>query len=232
MVWCQNMKNKKKRALIITGGSLEKEFLEHHLEKNAYTMIICVDSGLKVADQMQLNIDYIVGDFDSIEDTIINKYKKAIKEHKINTTLMEYNPIKDATDTQIAVELAIEKEVDTIVILGGMGTRMDHFIATIHILLKAVSKNIETYLLDAHNKIYLANQSFSIEKRNLYGPYLSLLPFTEKVEGITLKGMKYPLSDYTMTIGESLGVSNEVIQEKAEVAFRTGILIVVEASDH
>lgn len=226
------MEKEKKRALIITGGSLEKEFLESHLEDNMYNLIICVDSGLKVADQIQLKIDYIVGDFDSIDYSIINKYKKAIKDHKIDTILMEYNPIKDATDTQIAMELAIEKEMDTIVILGGMGTRMDHFIATIHILLKALSREREAYLLDAYNKIYLANQSFSLEKRNLYGSYLSLLPFTEKVEGVTLTGMKYPLTDYTLVMGESLGVSNEVIQEKAAVEFRTGILMVVEASDH
>ena len=58
-----------------------------------------------------------------------------------------------------------------------------------------------------------------------------MIPFTEKIENLTLKGFKYPLENRTMVFGESLGISNEIVEETAEITFDRGILLVIEASD-
>lgn len=214
-----------KQFLIITGGTVSLNFLKRNLERNYYEKIICVDRGLKVAEQLGISVDYIVGDFDSVEKDVIDSYKSKFSQ------IIELNPIKDATDTQVAIELAIEKGAESIIILGGTGTRLDHMLGSIHILMIALEKGIEACILDEYNKLYLKKHSFELRKEIAYGDYISLIPLTEQVEGVTLVGMKYPLKEATLKIGESLGISNEIIDEKAVIQWRKGILIVVETKD-
>ena len=60
---------------------------------------------------------------------------------------------------------------------------------------------------------------------------MSLIPLTSTVEGLTLTGFKYPLNDYTLPIGTSLGISNEIIEDIAHIEMEKGILIVIESKD-
>lgn len=48
---------------------------------------------------------------------------------------------------------------------------------------------------------------------------------------MTLKGFKYSLDDATLKIGESIGVSNEQIEEEAEIKIKEGILILIFSKD-
>jgi thiamine pyrophosphokinase len=79
--------------------------------------------------------------------------------------------------------------------------------------------------------IYLKKQSFSILKSQQYGSFVSLLPFTEQVRGLTLKGFKYPLDKIILTAGSSLGISNEIKEDEGIVEFASGILLVTESRD-
>ena len=60
---------------------------------------------------------------------------------------------------------------------------------------------------------------------------MSILPFGGKVEKITLKGFYYPLNEYQMQADEGLGISNEIVDEEAEISLGSGRLIVVESKD-
>ncbi len=108
---------------------------------------------------------------------------------------------------------------------------MDHAIANIHILKDALEANIPCQILDRYNRIYLINKSIQLEKNNAYGKYVSLIPLTSTVEGLTLTGFKYLLNDYTLTIGTSLGISNEIVTDTAYIEMKNGILIVIESRD-
>jgi thiamine pyrophosphokinase len=70
-----------------------------------------------------------------------------------------------------------------------------------------------------------------VSKGKQYGNYISLLPLTEEVTGVTLYGFKYPLTDKTLVIGDSLGVSNELIEDEGIIVITSGTLIVVESMD-
>ena len=61
--------------------------------------------------------------------------------------------------------------------------------------------------------------------------FISLIPLTTQVTGVTLKGFKYLLQDATLTIGESIGISNEQIEKRAEIKLKDGILICIESKD-
>ena len=92
-------------------------------------------------------------------------------------------------------------------------------------------EGISAYLVDAHNRVQVIDQRTVIKRETQYGKYVSLLPFMGAVEGITLKGMKYPLEDYILDHCHSIGISNEITGEQAEIEFRTGRLIVIESKD-
>ncbi len=215
-----------KRIGIISGGDVKQDFLDSFLEKERIEQIICVDGGLRHAYERKLNVDYIVGDFDTIDPSIIQYYKEYT-----NVPIREYNRIKDSTDTDIALSLAIQMKPERIYIVGAIGSRMDHTLGNIHILKKALLSKVPTYIVNEHNRISMWNQSITLIKQNMFGEYVSFLPFTERVDNLSLKGFKYPLENCTMVNGESLGISNEIVDETAYVEFYKGILLMIEARD-
>lgn len=225
----QNMKNdrdmKENRILIITGGRVDDTFLKEQIKKETYAKIIAADSGLAAADRLGLPLDFIVGDFDSVPEQILAKYREK------STPIETFPTEKDKTDTQIAVELALMHSPTVVDIIGGTGSRLDHTMANIHLLLLPMQLGIQAYLIDPGNRISLTNHSFTLRRTQLHGDYVSLLPFTEKVSGLTLKGFKYPLDHIVLEAGSSLGVSNEITADEAIIEFTDGILLVIEAKD-
>ena len=195
--------------------------------KNTYGQnIIAGDRGLEALYQLKIIPNHVVGDFDSVSPKILEFYKKQPK-----IIFHTYNAEKDNTDTDIALKLAIQMKSSEITILGALGKRMDHAIANIHILKDALGANIPCQILDEHNRIYLVNTEKTLEKDKVYGKYISLIPLTSTVEGLTLKGFKYPLNRYNLPIGTSLGISNEIIEDIAHIEMEKGILIVIESKD-
>ena len=188
--------------------------------------IIAGDRGLEALYQLKIIPNHVVGDFDSVSPEILEFYKKQPK-----IIFHTYNAEKDNTDTDIALKLAIQMKTSEITILGALGKRMDHAIANIHILKDALGANIPCQILDEHNRIYLVNTEKTLEKDKVYGKYISLIPLTSTVEGLTLKGFKYPLNKYNLPIGTSLGISNEIIEDIAHIEMEKGILIVIESKD-
>ena len=188
--------------------------------------IIAGDRGLEALYQLKIIPNHVVGDFDSVSPEILKFYKK-----QSQIIFHTYHAEKDNTDTDIALQLAIKLKSSRITIMGALGRRMDHAIANIHILKDALEANIPCQMIDEHNRIYLINKEMTLEKDKVYGKYVSLIPLTSTVEGLTLTGFKYPLNHYTLPIGTSLGISNEIITDIAHIEMKKGILIVIESRD-
>ena len=188
--------------------------------------IIVCDRGLEALYKLKIIPNHVVGDFDSVSPEILEFYKK-----QSQIIFHTYHPEKDNTDTDIALKLAIRLKSSKITIMGALGKRIDHALANIHILKDALEANIPCQIIDEHNRIYLINKEITLEKDKIYGKYVSLIPLTSEVEGITLTGFKYPLENYTLPIGTSLGISNEIIEDRAHVEMKKGILIVIESRD-
>lgn len=212
------------KTLIVTGGSIEEKFLKSIYKKEKFDYIIACDKGLEILDKANINPTHIIGDFDSVSKDILLKYK----ENK-NVIIEELNPEKDYTDTHKALKEAIILKSEYICILGAIGTRFDHSLANINILKIALEKNIECVIINEYNKVELINKNKEIKKEEY--KYISLLPLTSKVEKITLKGFKYPLKDATLEIGDSIGISNEQIEENAKIELESGILVIIRSND-
>lgn len=212
------------KTLIVSGGNVEKDFFHEIYLNNKFDYIIASDRGLEILDKFNIKPNYIIGDFDSIDKEILNKY--------INTDIeiKELNPEKDYTDTHMALKLAIELESKDITVLGAIGTRIDHTIANIHVLKETLDNNIECKIIDERNEIQLINRKTTLEMDNNY-KYVSLIPLTTKVAGVTLAGFKYPLINATLEIGYSIGISNEQVEKYAQIELEEGILILIKSKD-
>ena len=170
--------------------------------------------------------DYVMGDFDSSDAKIVSYYRNCE-----GVQIIEFQPEKDDTDMEIAIKKAIELGSDKILILGAFGGRMDHCLANIHLLKMTLDAGVETHLVDEQNDICLITGKCELEKESQYGKYVSFLPFTDRVTGITLQGFKYPLEDYTMDKGTSLGVSNEIQEDICRISFENGIMVMIQSRD-
>lgn len=210
-----------KQTLIVTGGSININWFQNWLKEKNFDYIIAVDKGLEALDLLKIEPNYIIGDFDSINKTVLDKYKYNI---------ITLNKEKDFTDTHMALKLAIKLKSNEITIIGGTGTRIDHTLANIHILKEALDSNIKCTILDKNNKIFLIDKPADI-KKDTYYKYISLIPLTTTVESITLDGCKYLLKNATLKIGESIGISNEQLEEKTKIDFKAGILIAIYSKD-
>mgnify|MGYP003301195975 CR=1 FL=1 len=214
-------------TLIISGGNIETGLALEMLKK-PFEHIIGVDGGLRFCYEHEIVPTRIVGDFDTLEPEILDWYK-----NHTQIEIREFNPVKDSTDTHIAIGMALELQSDSITILGGTGTRLDHVLGNIQTMYLALEKNVPCQMLDSHNRIQLIRNQYSIRREEQYGTYFSLIPLTTDVTGVTIRGAKYPLEQHSFSVlgSGSLGISNEIVDEQTEIQIESGIMILIESKD-
>lgn len=211
-------------GIIICSGTInDYSFYKRYFEPASPSLIVCVDGGARHARNMGLNIDVLLGDFDSISNDDYNFFVESGAE------VLKFSELKDETDTELAVEYAIKKGCKSIIIFGGLGTRMDHSLANIFLLKKMLDRGVQGYIVNENNEITLINKQCILEKEE--NTKVTLLPFTETVEGISTKGLLYELKDAILEVGPSRGISNEFTKDKAEISIKKGLLLVIKARD-
>lgn len=214
------------RCLIITGGTIDISFAREFLQNRTYDRVVAVDAGLAVLRHLHLVPDAVVGDLDTVDPMLVQEYQKLPKvEFEI------HKPEKDETDTELALLTAARAGCNQVDILGALGGRMDHELGNIQLLYQFFRQGMDISIYDAKNRIYLIGGRKKFCKQDLYGKYISFLPLTEMVEGITLRGFKYPLNHRTIQIGTSLCISNELKKEEGVLELERGVLICVESHD-
>lgn len=211
-------------TLIVTGGTTDEKFLKKYLSENKFDKLIAVDKGLEILSKLQIRPNYIIGDFDSVNCDVLKQY-----ENK-NIPITYLKPEKDFTDTHMALKLAIQIGSTSITIIGAIGTRIDHSLANIHVLKETLDNNVQAKLVNENNEIMLINKETVIKKNGNF-KYVSIIPLTSKVTGVTLRGFKYFLENATLNIGESIGVSNEQVEDKATIEIKEGIAILIFSKD-
>lgn len=214
------------KTLIITGGAIEDSFAVRYVKEWQPDYILAADKGMEFCYRAGIEPACIIGDYDSADENVLAYFREkgGIEWH-------DYNPEKDYTDTEIAVELAIAKKSSAVHIIGATGTRLDHVIGNIQLLSKLEERNIEGRIIDPNNRIRLVRGRAVLDRESQFGTYVSLLPLTTKLNGVTLKGFKYPLANAKITSDNTLGVSNEIIEKEAVVTIEDGIGILIESRD-
>ena len=215
-----------KRALIVTGGSMDTAFGQRYIRQRQFDLTIAADSGMRFFYDTEDKPDWIIGDFDSVEEEVLRYF-----ETQEGICWSRLVPEKDDTDTEAAIRLAVAQKCNEIHILGWAGSRIDHMLGNIGLLGIGFEENIDMYLAEPQNRVRMIKENLVISKQEQYGEYISLLAVTPEVTGVTLTGMKYPLKDHTMHCYSSLGISNEIVEDEAEIRLKEGVLLVIESSE-
>jgi len=213
-------------TVLISGGSINDDFALDFLRKRSPDCIIGIDRGLHFCYRNGIKPDYVLGDFDSIDEDVMQYYK-----NQKDISVCRFPPEKDATDTQIGVEKAIALKSTSICLLGGTGGRLDHFWANVQALAFALRQGVCACMIDRQNFITLLKEDTILKREEQFGTYVSFFSLGDHVEGLTLTGFKYPLNNYFLTNSDSIAVSNEIVEHVANIKFRQGILIMMMSKD-
>lgn len=215
-----------KRIVIISGGDLDEKLALSVLKEEKDGYVIGVDRGIEFLYDHGIMPSYIVGDFDSVDGKVVSYYRD-----ETNVPIREFNPVKDASDTEIAVRLAVTLGCKEMVILGATGGRIDHLWANVQILTIPLRAGIDARILDRQNCIRLIEEETTLKKEETYGPYFSLFPLAQEVYGLNITGAKYPLHNHTLSPYDSLCVSNQFEEDEVVITFLSGTVILMETRD-
>lgn len=197
---------------VMGAGNFEvNSFIEKELSQCDY--LIAVDGGLDYVLSLGMIPDEVIGDFDSIS----SKAKKRMEKDHIHHT--QYPTEKDKTDSALALIRAVEKGATEVLMLGFIGTRMDHSLSNIFLLDRLEKSGVMGKIVDANNVILLIKDRLEIEREKFLDfKYISILPLSTSVT-IDMTGFKYEVHNLFMEFGanDGMGISNEIIANRAEI---------------
>ncbi len=185
-------------------------------------LVIAVDGGINYCGILEIEPDIILGDFDSVNEAQ-REAILAMKE-QVPDRVIALKPEKDDTDMLAALKLGLTMGYDYFLIYGATGGRLEHTLANIQCLLYLKNHDAVGYLMDGSGMIFVMKNEEVKLRDNLEG-YFSLFCLGKEAKGVTIKGMKYELDDYTMTNDFPIGVSNEFVGKEATISVADGELV-------
>lgn len=179
--------------------------------------IICADGGRSRAEAASIRPDWYVGDNDS-----------GGTPEGLPSTLLPSE--KDVSDMEMAVDQAFALGYRELILSGCTGGRGDHHLANLGLLEEIYARGGRALLIDKTNEFrFLAPGIYQVENQPRY-KYLGLIPLDKLVTGVSLRGVKYPLEDFTLRRGSTRSVSNEVLAgDTAEIEIKTGCVLLVRS---
>lgn len=206
---------------IVAGGP---EVLLPDLTEEMVDIWIGCDLGCHYILKAGLALDLAIGDFDSVSEDSLEEIKREAK------SITVYPSDKDDSDLELAIKSVDFKYGDEIIFYGVTGGRLDHAWVNIGLLKRLTIQGFQVKMVDAHHKVnfYLPGH-YTLERQS--EDYLSLLPLTAKVTGVSLTGFKYPLKHAVLSEGSSLSLSNHLIEPFGSISFQSGILMVISAKE-
>lgn len=181
-------------------------------------LLIAADGGYDALMELDLTPDIVVGDFDSRGGKVPGVTGK--------TLLVELKVQKNDTDLGHAVEMGFEKGYRDFLLFGASGGRLSHTEANIRIMRGIVERGGSAILYGKDSNIRIFKDGridYSEKDRGM----LSLFSLSEISEGVTIRGLKYSLTDYTMSFTDPIGVSNMFTGEKGYIEVRKGVLLAI-----
>ena len=182
-------------------------------------LIIGADRGYLNLIKQGTKPHIVMGDFDS--------YTGEIECDDI----VKFPPIKDDTDSAIAIKYAVEQGYKKIVVYGAIGGDLDHTIANIAHLAKYTEDGIDISFVD-RDKVIFAHYNSKIKFSSEANGRISVFAFSEKAEGVYEKGLFYTLDNATLYSNIPLGVSNEFVGTESEISVEDGTLLIYTSKEN
>jgi thiamine pyrophosphokinase len=205
-------------ALVFAGAPLSLSArVQARLAELTEAFVVAADSGAATALAFGYVPDVVVGDFDSLPPATLAELERrgvAIERHPAD---------KDATDGQLAIERALLTTPSALWLVGFLGgPRLDQALASV---LQLVTLDVPTTLFDEHNECTLLRPGRGHAWLAEPGEVISLIPLGDDVEGVTTHGLRWPLTNARLRVGDARGVSTEPVSTHVRVSIASGCLL-------
>lgn len=207
-----------RRAIIFCSGEMDTDRV--WIPEYQKDLILCADGGYRHAKRLGVIPDLIIGDLDS-----------GLTEYPSEIASRIYPSEKDATDTNLCLDYAIEQGCNEVIIFGGIGGRLDHEYSHYALLLYGLKHGVRVRMVNGHHEIWMEDKPFSMEPNEK--KYISFFPYGGDVEDFTVHGLKYEAEHMSLSCGQVQASSNQFDGgDRAEVSFRDGgILLVMRCAE-
>lgn len=214
------------RALVFLNGELMINAWGHVPELTGpWDYIVCADGGGRYALQVGVQPNLLLGDFDSLPPQM---------QHTLaDVPIRRYQRDKDETDADLAVCEVLRHGASEVVLAAALGGRLDHTLANIGLLRRLHEHGVHSVASDGKQAVWLVsakNSPFYVHEAQ--GCIISILPFTPTCTGVTLQGMRWPLTNAPLDLGTTRTISNEIVHHHASVSVSEGQLLVMVTRTH
>ena len=201
-------------ALIFANGDLG------HTEcPSDVDLVLCADGGMRNAAALGIWPDVVIGDLDSLPEGAM----EMLEAHGVHVAL--HPRAKDETDLELALLYAAAHGARQATVLGTRGGRLDHELGNLLLLAHPDLRGIDVrFRADRQEALLVEGEKVLVGKP---GDLLSLLPIGGDAHGITTHGLEYALSDETLYLGRTRGISNAFVGSRATVRLGSGILLAI-----
>ena len=184
-------------------------------------LLIAADGGARHCQAFGVIPQVVIGDFDSLDrDSMTTLQDQGVK-------FVRYPVKKDYTDLELAIQYAVSQGASEIVVLGALGNRWDQTLANLLLPVLAEFTGVKITLIDGSQEIRLARSGQTLDLVGQPGDTVSLIPLGGDVNGITTRGLEYPLLGEALRFGSTRGISNVLLEAKATICVDEGVLLCV-----
>lgn len=211
------MESEQMTALILASAPEREYDYVRELAQQA-DCIVCADGGVRHARACGLHPDLVIGDFDS--GTL-----------PADCEVIRLKPEKDDSDLMCCVREVIRRGADTIWIACASGGRIDHFLANLFLLEYLDRRGIRALFFDSRNRVRFHGGGPQRYTADPAYRYVGIIPLDAQLRGVTLRGLKYPLTDADLDRASVISISNEAVSAEYSIAIKDGRALVVESRD-
>jgi len=208
------------RAVVVAGGEAPPSgWLARQLEDAR--LIVCADSGWLACRAAGVLPHLLVGDLDSLPGEVVANLPELV------LGVRRYPSNKDRSDLHLALEELALHWQGPVDILGALGGRLDHALFNLcSVLFLAHDLGLQARLIDPITEVYRLGQQ-PLELRHHQGWHCSILPLSQQLHGVRLRGFLYALDGETLARLETRGLSNRVDQAVASISTEEGEGLVI-----
>ena len=209
-------------ALIVADGDVPARAAVERLLGGAPALVVAADGGALKAEAIGFPPHVVVGDAESLDPAQADRLRSAGAE------VIVHPAAKDESDTELALNEALNRGATRVVIVGAFGgRRLEHTLANVLLLASERLRGRDICLADGASTLRVMHDGKSLQLSGAPGDYVSLLPLTGHVSGVTTVGLRYTLTGEMLEQGPARGLSNELMDTNATVQIGQGRLAVV-----
>ncbi len=208
------------RAVIFANGNIKKSSIPLSSLRED-DLLIAADGGAQHLQELGLRPATVIGDMDSISSTLLNDLKTQ------GTQMIVYPRDKDQTDLELALTFAVQSGVQEVLFFGVLGGRLDQSLANLMLLTRDDWKNLSLVISNAPDIAYVMRDHGIISLQGNPGDIVSLIPLSAVVTEVSTQGLRWPLKNSELSLGNTISVSNEMLEKSARIEIGIGKLLLV-----